>query len=45
MIDFKKKKIDDEDHINILMLTRGRPDKAVRAIKSLDNLAKVKNKA
>jgi hypothetical protein len=44
MIEFKEKLVDDVDRINILMLTRGRPDKAVRAIKSLDDLAEVKNK-
>ena len=44
MTEFKEKLIDDADHINILMLTRGRPDKAMRAIKSLDDLAINKDK-
>ena len=44
MIEFREKLVDDVDHINILMLTRGHPDKVVQAIKSLDDLAAIKNK-
>ena len=44
MTDFIPKAIDDADHISILMLTRGRPEKVVRAIGSLDRYATEKDK-
>ncbi|MBT3916592.1 MAG: hypothetical protein HOF23_09495 [Rhodospirillaceae bacterium] len=43
MTDNKSIPVDDIDHINILMLTRGRPEKVVRAISSLDNHADKKD--
>ena len=44
MINFKAKPVDDAELINILMLTRGRPEKVVHAIRSLDKLAGNKDK-
>jgi hypothetical protein len=44
MIKFKQKPVDDTELINIFMLTRGRPEKVVVAIRSLDRLANKKNK-
>ena len=39
MTEFKSKPVDDPELINILMLTRGRPEKVVQALSSLDKLA------
>ena len=44
MVDFIPKPIDDVDLISVLILTRGRPEKLVRAIKSLESLAANKDK-
>ena len=44
MVDFIPKLIDDVDLISVLILTRGRPEKLVRAIKSLESLAANKDK-
>jgi len=44
MTDFKQKPIDDVDLINIIMMTRGRPEKLKRALTSLDDAAVMKDK-
>ena len=44
MTDFKQKPFVDVDLINIIMMTRGRPEKLKRALTSLDDAAVMKDK-